>query len=48
MEGASWLAKKASSESEHHRDQMMNLVNEFVQRTRSSIRNEHLNEYDGH
>ena len=47
MEGASWLAKKASSESEHHREQMLNLVNEFVQRTRTSVKNECLNEYDG-
>jgi hypothetical protein len=47
MEGASWMAKKAHAESEHHLEQMNTLVQEFLKRTRLSMRNAQLNEYDG-
>lgn len=47
MEGASWLAKKASQESEHHRDQMQTLMNEFEKRTKASCSNPTLNDFDG-
>lgn len=47
MEGASWMAKKANAESEHHLEQMNILVKEFLTRTRASIKNAQLNEYDG-
>lgn len=47
MEGASWIAKKATGESDHHADKVMTLAREFEARTRSSIVDERINEYDG-
>ena len=47
MEGASWIAKKATGESDHHADKVLQLAKEFEVRTRSSIVDERINEYDG-
>ena len=41
------MAKKANAESEHHHEEMQMLVKEFLKRTRLSIKNAQLNEYDG-
>jgi hypothetical protein len=47
MEGASWLAKKSASEGEHHSNKVISLLKEFEARTRSSLIDERINEYDG-
>lgn len=47
MEGASWLAKKAASEGDHHAEKVIGLLKEFEARTRSSLVDERINEYDG-
>lgn len=48
MEGASWVAKKSQMEAERHNTKMVNLVNEFEERTRSSVKDPMINDYDGH
>jgi 1,2-phenylacetyl-CoA epoxidase catalytic subunit len=47
MEGASWIVQKAFKESEHHLNQMTELVEEFVKRSKQCLKSEVLNEYDG-
>lgn len=47
MEGASWIANKAKLESDHHRERIQKVVEEFIHRTQRSVKNEALNDYDG-
>jgi hypothetical protein len=47
MEGASWLAKKSAGESDHHSEKVISLLKEFEMRTKSSLVDERINEYDG-
>jgi hypothetical protein len=47
MEGASWLARKSQSESDHHAAKVIGLLKEFELRTKSSLVDERINEYDG-
>ncbi len=47
MQGASWVAKKSQIESERHMSKLRMLINEFEARTRASLVNPHINEYNG-
>jgi len=47
MEGGSWVAKKAQQESDRHHAKIMSLVQEFDSRTRASVNDEKINDYNG-
>lgn len=47
MQGASWVAKKAQIESERHSSKIRMLMNEFEARTKSSLVNAQIFEYNG-
>lgn len=47
MQGASWVAKKSQIESERHASKIRMLMTEFEARTRASIVNPTINEYNG-
>jgi hypothetical protein len=47
MQGATWVAKKSQIESERHVSKMRALINEFEARTRASLVNPAINEYNG-
>ena len=47
MEGASWIAMKAHQEADRHTNKMNFLIHEFETRTRSSVVDEKINDFDG-
>jgi len=47
MEGASWLAKKAQIEGERHADKIVSVINEFDRRTKESVKDERIMDFDG-
>jgi hypothetical protein len=47
MQGASWVAKKSQIESERHTAKIRMLINEFDARTRQSVINAAIHEYNG-
>jgi hypothetical protein len=47
MQGASWVAKKAQIESDRHMAKLRMLVTEFEARTRASLINATIHEYNG-
>ena len=47
MEGASYVAKKSQIESDRHASKVRMLMNEFENRTRMSLINAQILEYDG-
>ena len=47
MEGASWLAKKAQIEGERHADKLVSVINEFDRRTKESVKDERIMDFDG-
>jgi hypothetical protein len=48
MEGASWVATKAQTESDRVAQKIVSITKEFVHRTKQSVRDHHLKDYDGH
>lgn len=47
MQGATWVAKKSQIESERHVSKIRALITEFEARTRQSLVNPAINEYNG-
>jgi uncharacterized protein YicC (UPF0701 family) len=47
MQGASWVAKKSQIEAERHVSKIRILINEFENRTRMSLVNAQILEYNG-
>jgi hypothetical protein len=47
MQGASWVAKKSQIEAERHVSKIRILMNEFENRTRMSLVNAQILEYNG-
>lgn len=47
MQGASWVAKKSQIEAERHVSKIRILMNEFESRTRMSLVNAQILEYNG-
>lgn len=47
MEGASWIARKASAENERHIQKMQAIVNEFTRKQKDCVIDEQIAELNG-
>ena len=47
MEGASWIARKATAENERHIQKMQSIINEFARKQKECVIDEQIAELNG-